>query len=180
MLFFPLVIILIVWALFYYRFNGILISFCLVFSNISVYLIQVFIHTIFYHKWICVISKFISYLTYLHHSRGCDLGGCCFPIFLLNCILFVIFLWWQFIYFFVPYASSWLLTLFNILHIKNRFFIKIWCWKGVYIIWWVIKTLINLYRTVWNIWTFFAYYSFWGFLFSFHQEIFSSLPNFPH
>ena len=35
-------------------------------------------------------------LTFTHHSQICDLGRCCFPILVLNCYIFVIFLGWSF------------------------------------------------------------------------------------
>ena len=48
------------------------------------YFIQVLIRKIFHRNWICVIRTCISYLTYLHHIWGCDIGKYCFSSFCIE------------------------------------------------------------------------------------------------
>ena len=90
-------------------FQGVLITFWFIFSNISVYyililykfvlsslfidinliytiqifsgyIIQVLIHTTIHKNWICVIRKFHYYPTYLHNRWVYDPGECFFPL----------------------------------------------------------------------------------------------------
>ena len=63
--------------------------------NILMNHIQLWWKIAWIRNWMWVIRIFISNLTCCHHSWGCDLGECSFPLYVLNCSIFVILLRWN-------------------------------------------------------------------------------------